>query len=200
MNRSNLLITSFIATWAILTGIGFVWLTDYSARPGKPANVSHKLPKGIFAEPGKNLPKLLLFIHPRCPCSRATLNELARLVADRQASAAEIRVFFYKPADKPGEWVETDLWENAKSIPGVEVSLMSEEEIEKFGVVTSGQAILYDAAEEIVFSGGITVGRGHEGKSLGRAAIENYLENGEISIRETPVFGCLLTSKEIVLP
>lgn len=199
MTKSNFLIALFIAVWAVSIGIGFVRLTDYASRPGKPANVSPKLPAGIFTGSGKNLPKLVLFIHPRCPCSRSTLNELARMVANRQAHA-EIKIFFYKPADQSAEWVETDLWENAKRIPGVEIAVMSEEEIEKFGVVTSGQAILYDAESEIVFSGGITPGRGHEGMSSGRSEIENYLENGKISIRETPVFGCLLTSKEIDLP
>jgi hypothetical protein len=77
---------------------------------------------------------------------------------------------------------------------------MNEDEIEKFGVVTSGQAILYSATGETVFSGGITIGRGHEGKSDGREAIEDYLESGKVYISETPVFGCLLTSKEINLP
>ena len=199
MGKKNILIALFITVWAVSVGIGFVRLTDYASRPGKPANVSPRLPTGIFAESSKNLPKLVLFIHPQCPCSRSTLNELARLVANRQ-ERAEIKVFFYKPIDKSAEWVETDLWENAKRIPGVDVATMSEEEIEKFGVVTSGQAILYDAGDEIVFSGGITPGRGHEGMSSGRREIENYLENGKISIRETPVFGCLLTSKEIDLP
>lgn len=199
MKKKNFLIGLFIAIWAASIGIGFVLLTDYSMRPGKPANVSPNLPAGIFIESGKNLPKLVLFIHPRCPCSRATLNELARIVANEQ-NRLEIKVFFYKPDNGSSEWIKTDLWETAENIPGVEVEIMNEAEIEKFGVVTSGQAILYSADSETVFSGGITIGRGHEGKSDGRTAIENYLETGDIYVSETPVFGCLLTSKEIDLP
>lgn len=188
----------FIAIWAASIGIGFVFLTDYSMRPGKPANVSRHIPSGIFTESTEELPKLVLFIHPRCPCSRATLNELARIVANEQ-NRAKIKIFFYKPDNESSEWVKTDLWETAENIPGVDVEIMNEANIEKFGVVTSGQAILYSADGETVFSGGITLGRGHEGKSDGRAAIENYLETGAISVSETPVFGCLLTSKEIDL-
>ena len=199
MKKKNFLIGLFIAVWAASIGIGFVFLTDYSTRPGKPANVSPNLPAGIFAEADKRLPKLVLFIHPRCPCSRATLGELARIVANEQ-NRMEIKIFFYKPDNESREWVKTDLWETAKNIPGVEVEVMNEAEIEKFGVVTSGQAILYNANGETVFSGGITLGRGHEGKSDGRAAIETYLETSDIYVSETPVFGCLLTSREIDLP
>ncbi len=191
-----MVIALFVAVWAALIGIGFVWLTDYSSRPGKPANVSAKLPTGIFAESSKNLPKLVLFIHPKCPCSRATLGELARIAANEQ-DKIEIKIFFYKPEKESPEWIQTDLWETARNTAGVEIASMNEEEIEKFGVITSGQVMLYDSKNEIVFSGGITLGRGHEGKSEGRIAIENYVETGKIYVSETPVFGCLLTSKEI---
>ena len=72
---------------------------------------------------------------------------------------------------------------------------MTEAEIKRFGAVTSGQTILYDADGNVEFSGGITLSRGHEGMSTGRSSIESILDGDEPKTRETPVFGCLLTSE-----
>lgn len=191
------LLIFLVTIWTIFIGISFVWLNDYSSRPGIPADVSAKLPKGIFFESDSKIPKLLIFVHPHCPCSHATLGELERLVATTQ-DLANIKIIFYKPNDKPSEWIETDLWQNARVIPNVEIATMSEEEIQRFGVVTSGQAILYDADGNLVFSGGITLSRAHEGNNKGRKIIEKYLHEGEILAGETPVFGCSLTSSVIM--
>lgn len=186
-----------VTLWAIFVGIGFVWMTDYSTRPGIPANVSAKLPPNIFSESESTFPKLVLFIHPQCPCSAATFTELEKIVASTQG-LAKIKVIFYRPNDKLVEWIETAYWRRTKNIPGVEISSMKEEEIEKFGVITSGQTLLYDAKGNLLFSGGITSARATEGDNTGRKIIETYLRKGEILSGETPVFGCSLTSSVII--
>ena len=45
--------------------------------------------------------------------------------------------------------------------------------------ITSGQTLLYDTKGHLVFSGGITGGRGHEGDNTGRESIEKYLQTGK---------------------
>lgn len=187
----------FVVTiWTISVGIGFVWMTDYSTRPGIPAVVSAKLPPNIFSDSDSKLPKLILFIHPKCSCSRATLGELERIVAVTK-DLVEVKIIFYKPDSEPSEWVETGFWQRAKTIPGVKISTMSEEEIEKFGVITSGQTLLYDSDGNLVFSGGITLSRALEGDNKGRQIIETYLQGGKVLDREAPIFGCSLTSAVI---
>ncbi|MEZ5427123.1 MAG: hypothetical protein R2747_12710 [Pyrinomonadaceae bacterium] len=193
MKVKNFILAASVCVWMIVIGVGFVWITDYSSRPSLPANISPHLPEGVFPEAVSDRPKILLFVHPKCVCSRATMSELARMVSDTEG-LSEIKIFFYKPAGQSEEWVKTDLWEKARRIPGVSIGTMNEDQINKFGVVTSGQVILYDGGGDLVFSGGITLGRGHEGKSKGREAIETFLRGGRPEIREMAVFGCSLTS------
>ena len=60
----------------------------------------------------------------------------------------------------------------------------------RFHVTTSGQTLLYSAAGELLFSGGITFARGHAGDNAGRTAIESYSAGDSPGYRQTPVFGC----------
>lgn len=170
-------------------------MMSYQFQAGLAAAAPTFLSSPIVTKNSKNLPTLMLFLHPHCPCSRATVNELARLVA-RTNELSEIHVLFYQPSDQPLEWSKTDLWRQVSQIPGVTISTISDEELERFGDVTSGQTLLYDATGNLKFTGGITAGRGHEGDNDGRTAIENYLRSGEIKLPQTPVFGCALTASE----
>jgi hypothetical protein len=65
-------------------------------------------------------------------------------------------------------------------------------EARRFGAATSGQALLYDAAGRLVFSGGITPARGHSGDSAGRDAIIRWVERGTAPQKSAFVFGCSL--------
>jgi len=58
--------------------------------------------------------------HPHCPCTRATLGELAVLMARVQKRVNAV-VVFVVPNGVPEKWEETDLWRNAAQIPGVRV-------------------------------------------------------------------------------
>ncbi len=184
-----------ITLWALAIGVGFAFVTDYSTRPGQSAQVLPHLPVATLHEAQKKRPTLLLFAHPHCPCTRATLAELARLLAHHRGQA-NVQVLFYHPLTQPREWVEAKLWQQAKQLPDVVVSTVGELDLLRFGVSTSGQTLLYDAAGTLVFSGGITNGRGHEGDNTGRSAISTYLQTGEIPLAQTPVFGCALTAAE----
>lgn len=196
MNKIRLLFAFGVAIWAAMAGVGFVWLADYSSRPSVSAKVSPILPSGIFSETKNEKPKLVVFIHPRCQCGRAALDELARLVAENQIPV-DIKIIFYRPDSASAKWIETDLLRTAQQIPNVAIGIMNETEIESFGIATSGQTIVYDSRGNIEFSGGITVSRGHEAKRIGRASIESILNGEEPLVRETSVFGCLLTSKAV---
>jgi hypothetical protein len=61
-----------------------------------------------------------------------------------------------------------------------------------FHAATSGQTALYDAAGNLLFSGGITRARGHAGDNAGLTAVVSLLTSGETEERGTPVFGCPL--------
>lgn len=130
-------------------------------------------------------------LHPRCPCSRATLRELALIMTRGRGRCAAYVVFANPEGD--AEWAATDLWDQAAAIPGVRL-IRDDGDVEarRFGAETSGQAFLYGADGRLLFRGGITPGRGHSGDNLGRTAILSLLDGGHAERDETPVFGCHL--------
>lgn len=132
---------------------------------------------------------LLVFAHPRCPCTRATLAELARL-RSRVGDDLDIRVALFHPMGTPGSWSEGALWTSATSIPGVTV--VADEggvEARRFEATSSGTAVLYDRGGVLRFRGGITPARGHEGDSDGADAIVSWAR-GSSAVPQSMVFGC----------
>jgi hypothetical protein len=133
-----------------------------------------------------------MFIHPQCPCSRASLNELATLLA-RCPGEVETQVMFFQPPNASEDWAHTDLWRSAEQIPGVITRLdPGGVEQERFGARASGEAFLYEPDGKLLFHGGITAGRGHAGDNAGRATLEAILLKQHQTEAETPVFGCEL--------
>jgi hypothetical protein len=62
----------------------------------------------------------------------------------------------------------------------------------RFGASTSGQTLLYNDSGRLVFNGGITAARGHEGPNDGQDAVIALLQNRPPLHTATPVFGCSL--------
>lgn len=92
-------------------------------------------------------------------------------------------------------WVHSDLWNLARAILGVQVSEDDGTEARRFGAATSGQTMLYDARGRLVFSGGITAGRGHFGDSAGLSSLESILRGEPAEFSRTNVFGCALLDR-----
>jgi hypothetical protein len=104
-------------------------------------------------------------------------------------------VLVVRPPDAPDGWEQTDLWRSAADIPGVDVVRDDDgAEMGRFGALTSGQVVLYDPSGRLLFAGGITASRGHEGGNAGRDAIVALVTGTDAAPRATPVFGCALTT------
>ena len=102
-----------------------------------------------------------------------------------------------RPADQPPDWARTDLWNSAQQIPDVDVRIDYQGEMAaRFGAQTSGHVVLYDDSGRLVFSGGITAARGHEGDNLGANTIVSLIKGDKSGNDQSPVFGCPLTSAE----
>jgi hypothetical protein len=133
-----------------------------------------------------------MFAHPHCPCTRASLGELERLMA-QVPGRLSAHVVFLKPPGTAADWEKTDLWGKAARIPGVSVGADNAgREARRFNAETSGQTLLYDQAGKLRFQGGITLSRGHAGDNPGRSAIEELLREERSNQVKTPVFGCAL--------
>ena len=61
-----------------------------------------------------------------------------------------------------------------------------------FHAETSGHTALYGAQGQLIFDGGITVSRGHEGDNDGTEAILALLHDKTPDRAQTPVYGCLI--------
>jgi hypothetical protein len=180
------------AGWFALIAAGLALLFRYQMSPGTAAIPPLKWPAESSIQRIPGMPTLVLTLHPHCPCSRATVTELAALMTHCQGRVAA-HVLFLKPAGFPVDWEKTDLWDNAARLPGVAVSGDPEGiEAARFHASTSGQALLYDAAGKLLFNGGITGARGHSGENAGRTALVALLSNRTTTLRQTPVYGCSL--------
>jgi hypothetical protein len=117
------------------------------------------------------------------------------LAACDQRVAAHL--LFVKPKGAEAGWERTSLWEAAQRIPGVNVVTGHEgQEARRFGARTSGQVVLYDPSGRLLFQGGITAARAHEGDNAGRTAVIEWVTSGHSMVRQTRVFGCGLSSDE----
>jgi hypothetical protein len=119
------------------------------------------------------------------------LDELSEL-AKRTRAKVDLQVNFIRPAGCSLEWVQGDLWRQAAAIPGVRVAVDDGREARRFGVRTSGQTLIFGKDRRLLFSGGLTSGRGHTGDNEGRATAIRLIEAGSGQLRTTPVYGCAL--------
>jgi len=138
------------------------------------------------------LPTIMVMGHPKCPCTRATIGELAVLMARLHNQATAV-VVLVRPRGTPDDWDDTDLRRSASEIPGVIVMTdFDEVEADRFQAQASGQTMLYNARGKLLFSGGITASRGHSGDNVGRSSIVSLVTYGTVESTRTPVFGCAL--------
>jgi hypothetical protein len=178
--------------WLLGVSAGLAVLLDYERSSGIAATPPARWPADSHIDRVPGRPTLLLFVHPQCPCSRASIEELDRVMAEAEGRVTA-HVLFLKPSGVAEDWVQTTLWRSAGAIRGVSIADDDDGlEARRFGSATSGQAILYDSAGQLLFSGGITATRGHTGDNLGRTTIVVLLTEGSATRRETPVFGCSL--------
>lgn len=178
--------------WFALLAAGFTLLEREEFTPVANAPVTTNFPPNSAIQLAADKPTLLLFFHPHCPCSRASLHELDGLLTETQNKLSVFLIFTIPKGVPPG-WEEGDLWKSAAAMPGVRV-LRDQGGLEahRFGVTGSGHTLLYNPSGELLFSGGITPSRGHEGDNAGRSAIISIVLNGHALVDHTPVFGCSL--------
>ena len=132
-----------------------------------------------------------MFVHPRCPCSRASVADLGR-VLQRVPGLAHTTVVFISPPGAAKGFEQTDLRDAVQRLTGVTLEDDDGTEARRFGAATSGATLLYDAGGRLVFAGGLTDVRGHEGRSFGEERIVAILQSGKADRPTTPVFGCSL--------
>ncbi|HEY1170543.1 MAG TPA: hypothetical protein VGH19_04165 [Verrucomicrobiae bacterium] len=182
--------------WLVMVGVGFALVLRYENTPGGEGEITSRWPAETALKLDSGHANLILFAHPQCPCTRATIEELNRLLA-RTKTKVHTQVWFFQPTNFPASWSRSDLWRSAERIPGLTVQAdVDGREAKLFGAETSGSVLLYDAKGQLLFKGGITSGRGHMGDNAGESSIAALLDGKSPALNETPVYGCSMLSCE----
>jgi len=179
--------------WLILVGAGLVVLMNYEYTPGVAAKAPKRWPDKVPLKRLQGTPTLVMFVHPRCPCTRASISQLVTLKTRHREKLNAYVLLFHAPTTS-ADWSKTDVWDSAIAIPGVKAIVDTDGTISSsFNALTSGQTYLYDDCGRLVFSGGITPARGQTGPSEGMKTLEaalTALPSGKIQDRTSRVFGC----------
>jgi hypothetical protein len=177
--------------WGLAIAAGFLALHRYESTPG-PAGAM----LGHWPGPGRvplqgDRHTLIMAVHPRCPCTRASLAELARILT-RCAGLVEVYVLIFIPESGGQGWGPTDSLRRLGTLAGVHlIEDVGGVEAARFGARTSGHVALYAPDGRLLFRGGITSVRDHEGDNAGRQAILSLVcGQPAASPAATPVFGC----------
>ena len=177
--------------WLIVVCTLFWQMEQYTNNPGEMESAPRVWPAGSTVPLGRELPTLLMFIHPKCPCTQSSLRELEVLLAQSN-ERVNAHLLFIQPEGVSSGWVErSGTWSRASTIRGVSVHLDKGGELARiFGSRTSGHTVLYDTDGKLLFEGGITASRGHSGDNIGRGAVTQLLRGARTDYVQTPVFGC----------
>jgi hypothetical protein len=191
--RLRLATVTATVIWGLTVGIGYLALQLHGASPGQGGRVVELWPDQSRIPLTSGRPTLVIAAHPLCPCTRATIAELTRVLT-RCAGKVEVYILILLPERAGHNWGPTDGLGRLGTMPGVHlIDDPGGEEAARFGARTSGLVALYAPDGRLHFRGGITGSRGHEGDNAGQQALLGLIQGNPSSLpRETPVFGCPL--------
>lgn len=189
----RLLPWTITAIWAVVVVVGMGFLVKYANSAGKLTAA----PAQIATEPGAPTGEcqLFMFVHPHCPCSVASVSELAKIMS-RCEGQLKATVYFIRPASQPAGWEQGHLWNLVHSIPHVNAQI--DEcglKATRFHANTSGETLVYDREGQLCFQGGITAARGHAGDNRGESAIIAIALGTDFHVESSPIFGCPLRAE-----
>lgn len=182
--------TALFLLWAFLMAAGMSALALYDFKGGPSLGYPVRWPENDAIPFDAERPVLVMFLHPRCPCSVASLAQLERVLSRTHYRAYVVAV---RPAGVAQHWERGANLEKARQLPDTSVIIDDGGMLaRRFGAADSGTVLAFDRKGIRRFSGGITVSRGHEGDSQGSLALLDIGAGLEARVSEMPVFGCSL--------
>jgi len=191
------LVAAVLGFSAFSTLLGMRALITFEQTAGSVGAAPLRWPASSAVKRFKGHPEILVFVHPFCSCTDATMAELAQLSVRKKPGAITpaITVLFYRP--RGSGWVPNGLWRTAQSFENAHVVWDDDgREANKFGARTSGYALLYNAEGNLLFRGGVTGSRGHRGDNDGLDELAASLDSQRPARAASRVFGCALGSSD----
>lgn len=195
----NLWPLAFLA-WVVCLITGYALSVHEQTQPAPAGRSPSQWPAAAGMRGPEERPVLVMFVHPRCPCSRASLKELANVLQLRPG-VADARVVVLSDPRISAQGGDNFVTRQAGAISGLTVLQDEAGHLaRRFGAATSGYTLLYDAAGRLRFAGGVTAGRGHCGPNSGVDQLLARLSDQSAASTSTPIFGCPLFSDAIGVP
>src|SRR5215510_8565066 len=178
------------AIWLIGVGTGLVALWRYEVTPNARAEIPKLWPSSSQLGRNPDLFTLVMAAHPHCPCTRASIDGLARIMS-RLSGRVQAYVLVLKPNELPEAWEKTEVWRSAARVPGVSVVAdVDGREASRFQAKTSGQTVVYEPGGRLVFDGGLTAARGHAGRAASQDQVVALVEGRTTTPVVGNAFGC----------
>ncbi len=170
------------ATWVWATALALHCTMVWESSPGVASRQTPAHGSGL---------KLIFVAHTYCPCTSVALRNLMSLSGEALAKLRP-EIVLTGPDATPESTAPNVIL--ASKIAHVTIRYGHEAQaLSDYGARTSGQCFLFDKQGKLVFSGGLTSGRGVEGECAGMEAISHVLADKACQL-QAPVFGCPLTT------
>lgn len=183
------------ALWLAATGGVLLRSAARDAAPGEVGAAPDRWPATTRLPRRAGVATVVLALHPACPCSRASLDELEGVLA-RAATPLTALILVVRPAGLEAPAEEAAAVARVRAIPGA-VAVVDEGGVEarRLGARTSGHVLVFDGEGRLTYTGGITAGRGLRGDGPARQAVAAALGSASASTPSCPVYGCPLEGR-----
>ncbi|MCC9601689.1 hypothetical protein LOC67_14110 [Stieleria sp. JC731] len=182
--------------WAGIVVVGWICIARYQFQTAAAGPIKTELqwPSDTEIPLASGQLTMLFFVHPKCPCTKASIHELKRVFDDlgENADLPSVVVIASVPKESGDNWGQTDILRQASQLPNSRLILdQGGKETARFDAKVSGTVMLYRPQGERIFVGGVTVSRGHEGPSVGGDQLVSLIERPARTLEQSPpVFGC----------
>ena len=185
-----------ITAW-IIACVGLTYaMMAYDFTPGRTGPQPSTWPTGLSAAFSPLAPRkmtVVAFVHPRCVCSRATVNQLLRVALAHPE--ADVIAGMFTPTDAAGQkgWEDSEYAQSIRAaLPQAKLVFdRAGQDAQRFGAYTSGTILVYNAQGHELFRGGITDRRGGEEDNPGLRQLTSTLAfRTPQQDKATPVYGC----------
>lgn len=186
-----------VLVWAVTIAGGAGYLAAHGARAGDAGPSPTVL--GPWRETlglGGDSWTVVMAAHPRCPCTRASADELERALAGA-TERRELVILVFRPeagaATDHAGFADTPTLRRLASLAGARVVADPGGHLAgRLGALTSGHTLVYDPSGRLRFAGGLTPSRAHVGPNTGSAAVRALLRAEPAGAADAPVYGCPL--------
>jgi hypothetical protein len=204
MSSGSVRFVVYSALWVVTAVTGVCLHAGVDAAPAHASTGPRTRPRIAELNAPDGAPLIIMALHPRCPCSPASIDELRALRA-RCDAATHVAVLICTPADSASDAATSTEWDEAFDRMSARfdretvIRDRSGTIAASLGLHASGATLMYDAGGHLTFSGGLTLARGMAGANPTAVnAVQSLSASTDVCLPDasSPVYGCTLISPQ----